>query len=46
MENKKSLDEFLNEATAITPEREEEMKKRAVQTANEFFKEFTIKKED
>ena len=43
MENKKSLDELLNEATAISPEREEEIKKNAVKTANELLKEIVIK---
>ena len=46
MENKKSLDELLNEATAISPEREEEIKKNAIKTANELLKEMTVKKED
>ena len=42
MENKKSLDELLNEATAISPEREEEIKKNAIKTSNELFKEMTV----
>lgn len=46
MENKKSLDELLNEATAISPEREEKIKKNAIKEANELFKEFTVKFED
>ena len=45
MESKKSLDELLNEATAISPEREEEIKKNAIKTANELFKEITTVEE-
>lgn len=46
MEIQKSLDELLNEATAISKEREEEIKRNAIKTANELFKEMTVKKED
>ena len=42
MENKKSLDELINEATAISPEREEEIRKNAIKTSNEIFKEMTV----
>ena len=42
MKNKKSLDELLNEATAISPEREEEIRKNAIKTSNEIFKEMTV----
>ena len=43
MEIQKSLDELLNEATAISQEREEEIKRNAIKTANELFKEMVIK---
>ena len=46
MENKKSLDELINEATAISPEREEEIKKNAIKTANEIFKEISPQKDE
>lgn len=42
----KSLDELLNEATAISEERQQKIKENAVKTANELFKEITIKKDE
>ena len=46
MENEKSLYDFLNEATALSPEREEEIKQNAIKYANELFKSITSEKED
>lgn len=46
MENEKSLYDILNEAAALSPEREQEIKKNASKIANEFLKDITTKKED
>lgn len=46
MEQQKSLYDFLNEATALSPEREEEIKQNAIKYANEFLKEITTEKKD
>ena len=39
----KSLYELLNEATSISEEREQEIKKNAIKKANEILKEITTK---
>ena len=39
MENEKSLYDILNEAAALSPEREKEIKNNAAKIANEFFDE-------
>lgn len=39
MENEKSLYDILNEAAALSPEREKEIKNNASKIANEFFDE-------
>ena len=41
----KSLEELLNEATAISEERQQKIKENAIKAANDLFKEITIKKE-
>lgn len=41
----KSLEELLNEATEISEERQQKIKENAIKTANDFFKEITVKKE-
>ena len=46
MENEKSLYDFLNEATALSPEREQEIKNIAIKYANELFEEIIKEKED
>lgn len=46
MEQEKSLYDILNEATALSPEREQEIKKNASKIANDLFKEFIKEKED
>ena len=46
MNNKKSLDEILNEATQISCDREKQIKQRAKEIANNLFDESLIKKED
>ena len=42
----KSLEELLNEATAISEERQQKIKENAIKTANDLFKEITVKKEE
>ena len=42
MEQEKSLDELLNEATAISDEREQEIRKNAIKKANEILKEISV----
>lgn len=43
MKNKKTLDELLNEATEISKDREERIKKNALEKANKILKESTTK---
>ncbi len=43
MEKEKSLDELLNDATSISEEREQEIRKNAIKKANEILKEITVK---
>ena len=45
MEQQKSLYDFLNEATALSPEREQEIKNNAIKYANELFEEIVKEKE-
>lgn len=42
----KSLDELLNDATAISEERQQKIKENAIKTANEILKEITTKKDE
>lgn len=42
----KSLEELLNEATAISEERQQKIKENAIKTANEILKEITTKKDE
>lgn len=42
----KSLEELLNEATAISEERQQRIKENVIKTANELFKEIAIKKDE
>ena len=41
MEKEKSLDELLNDATSISAEREQEIRKNAIKKANEILNEIT-----
>ena len=45
MENEKSLYDILNEAAALSPEREQEIKINASKIANELFDEIIKEKE-
>ena len=42
MEIQKSLDELLNEATALTPEQKKQMKERAIKSVNEILNSIKI----